>query len=226
MFQYKGRKMKCSKYLASTTSILLVLSGFQVHADEGITANIGATNNYMWRGVTQTDKNPAISGGIDFSHNSGLYIGAWASNIDFGSDATTETDFYAGFASQMGEVSYDFGYIYYGYPDGEDLNFSEVMASASWNFLSVGVSTTAHSDWESDFGDDTYFELNLTFDVFKDVEFGMHLGSYDFDMGTDYLDYNMSLSKAGFSFMVSAVDEDEIDDEYSISISYTHEVNF
>ena len=218
--------MKYYKSFSSTISILFVFSGFQVQADEGITANIGATNNYLWRGVTQSDKKPAISGGIDFSHSSGFYAGTWASNIDFGSDATTETDFYTGFASQIGDFAYDVGYIYYGYHDGDDLNFSEVMASASWNFLSLGISTTADSDWDSDFGDDTYFELNLAFEVFKDVEFGVHLGSYDFNSGTDYLDYNMSLSKAGFSFMVSAVDEDEVDDEYSISISYTHEVNF
>jgi len=218
--------MKYYKSFSSTISILFVFSGFQAQADEGITANVGVTNNYLWRGVSQSDKKPAVSGGIDFTHNSGFYAGTWASNIDFGSDATTEADLYTGFASQIGDFSYDFGYIYYGYPDGDDLDFSEVMATATWNFLSLGVSTTAHSDWESDFGDDTYFELNLAFEVFKDVEFGMHLGSYDFNSGTDYLDYNMSLSKAGFSFMVSAVDEDEVDDEYSISISYTHEVNF
>ena len=218
--------MKNYKSLTSTLSILFVFSGMNAYADDGLTANIGMTNNYIWRGVTQSDKKPAVSGGIDFSHNSGFYAGAWVSNIDFGSDASTETDFYTGFAKQLGDFSYDLGYVYYGYPDGDDLNFAEVMATASWNFLSVGVSTTAHSDWDSDFGDDTYFELNLTFEIFKDVEFGVHVGSYDFNSGTDYLDYNMSLSKAGFSFMVSAVDEDEIDDEYSISISYTHEINF
>jgi uncharacterized protein (TIGR02001 family) len=218
--------MKYSKYLTSGICVLLGLFGFQVEANDGITANVGFTNNYLWRGVTQSDKKPAVSGGLDYSHNSGFYVGTWASNIDFGDNATIETDFYAGFTHQIGDISYDFGYIYYGYPDGDDLNFSEIMASASWKFLSVGISTTAQSDWESDFGDDTYFELNVSFEVFQGVEFGLHLGSYDFNNGTDYIDYNMSLSKNGLSFMISAVDEDEIDDEYSISISYTHEVNF
>lgn len=222
--------MKYYKSFTSTISILFVFSGINVQADEGVTANIGATNNYFWRGVTKSDKKPAVSSGIDLSRKSGLYLGTWASNIDFRLDATTQVDLYTGFEKQLGDFSYDFGYIYYVYPDTENLNFSEIMASASWNFISVGVSTTAHSDWQSDFGDDTYFELNLTFELFKDVEFGMHLGSYDYDTGTDYLDYNMSLSKAGFSFMVSTVDvdvdEDKIEDKYSISIYYTHEVNF
>ncbi len=218
--------MKNYKFLISAVSLLVGVSGFHVQAEGGVTGNIGVTNNYIWRGVTQTDKKPAVSGGLDYSHGSGFYAGTWASNVDFGDDTSTEVDLYAGFSNSVGDFSYDVGYIFYGYPDGTDVDFSEVMASASWKMISIGISTTAHSDWESDFGDDTYFELNLAFEVFKDVELGVHLGSYDYQNGNDYQDYNINLSKAGFSFMISRVSEDAIDDDYSVAISYTHEINF
>jgi uncharacterized protein (TIGR02001 family) len=195
------------------------------YADEGIVANVGVTNNYIWRGVTQTDDKPAVSAGIDYATDTGIYVGTWASNVDFGGDASTELDLYLGFANEVGEFSYDFGYVYYGYPDGDDIDFGEVYGSVGWNFISVGISTTAHSDWSSDFGDDIYIEANLTFEILGDIELGLHVGSYNFDDGLDYQDYNVSLSKSGFSFMLSQVSEDEIDEDYKVVVSYTHEID-
>ncbi|MPY22733.1 hypothetical protein FM037_06755 [Shewanella psychropiezotolerans] len=194
-------------------------------ATEGLSANISVTNNYIWRGVTQTDDKPAVSGGIDYAMESGIYIGTWASNVDFGDDATTELDLYLGFGNDFGELSYDFGYVYYGYPDGDDLNFGEVYGSIGWSVLSIGISTTAHSDWSSDFGDDIYFEANVAFEILGDAELGLHFGSYDFDDGLDYQDYNVSISKSGFSFLVSQVSEDEIDDDYKVVVSYTYDID-
>ena len=69
------------------------------------------------RGITQSAQDPAIQGSIDWASESGLYLGAWASNIDFGNefDADVEVDLYAGF-SGGDEVAWDIGFIYYGYP--------------------------------------------------------------------------------------------------------------
>ena len=46
-----------------------------------LTGNIGVTNNYIWRGVTQSDDESAVSGGIDYSDKSGIYAGTWFSNM-------------------------------------------------------------------------------------------------------------------------------------------------
>ena len=89
-------------------------SGFE------ISANVGLASEYRFRGVDLSDGNLAIQGGVDFSHVSGLYVGAWASSLDedtvgFGS---TELDVYAGFGGDLGEgLSYDIGAIYYLFPD-------------------------------------------------------------------------------------------------------------
>ncbi len=215
-----------NKYLVLAVGLSAAFNYSSVaYADEGLIANVGVTNNYIWRGVTQTDDKPAVSAGIDYATDTGIYVGTWASNVDFGGDASTELDLYLGFANEVGEFSYDFGYVYYGYPDGDDIDFGEVYGSVGWSFISVGISTTAHSDWSSDFGDDIYIEANLTFEILGDIELGLHVGSYNFDDGLDYQDYNVSLSKSGFSFMLSQVSEDEIDEDYKVVVSYTHEID-
>lgn len=72
-----------------------------------LTYNLGIYSHYTFRGVEYSD-GPALQGGLDWVHNSGFYLGTWASNIDaaaygenaaIGSDGNhIETDFYAGYA--------------------------------------------------------------------------------------------------------------------------------
>ena len=53
-------------------------------AVEGLSANVSATSNYLWRGLEQTGGESAISGGIDYAADSGFYVGTWASNACLG----------------------------------------------------------------------------------------------------------------------------------------------
>ena len=46
-------------------------------------ANVGLYTDYIFRGYTQTQNEPAIQGGFDVEHSSGLYAGTWASNVDW-----------------------------------------------------------------------------------------------------------------------------------------------
>ena len=68
-----------------------------------LTFNIGAVSDYRYRGMTQTSYDPAVQAGVDFTHKSGLYVGAWASNVrwvkDFNQATTgdTELDIYGGY---------------------------------------------------------------------------------------------------------------------------------
>ena len=44
-------------------------------------ANASMTSNYIWRGLTQTENEAAVQGGIDYAADNGFYIGTWASNV-------------------------------------------------------------------------------------------------------------------------------------------------
>jgi len=97
-----------------------------------VTANVTVASNYIYRGLTQTNNKPAIQGGFDYAHESGLYVGNWNSNISWVSDgygsggksgtgavtAPIEMDFYAGFKKELiGEgFASDFGVLQYYYP--------------------------------------------------------------------------------------------------------------
>ena len=89
-----------------------------------ITANVTVTNDYRYRGITQTNYQPAIQGGFDYAHESGLYIGNWNSTINWVSNSTNngvkapiEMDFYGGFKKELiGEgFASDFGVLQYYY---------------------------------------------------------------------------------------------------------------
>ena len=48
-----------------------------------LTGNVGIFSQYIFRGLTQTGRKPALQGGFDFAHESGFYLGTWASNISW-----------------------------------------------------------------------------------------------------------------------------------------------
>ena len=67
-----------------SVGLLVTLQAVPLIASAGVSANLGITSNYLFRGVTQTDGSTATQGGLDYEHASGLYVGGWGSNVDFG----------------------------------------------------------------------------------------------------------------------------------------------
>ncbi len=89
-----------------------MLVGGMATAQAGVSANIGVASNYIWRGVTQTNNQAAVSGGIDYEHDSGFYAGTWVSNASWTATASQEQDIYAGFGLTAGGVDIDLGGLY------------------------------------------------------------------------------------------------------------------
>ena len=92
-----------------------------------LTGNVGFFSQYIFRGLTQTDREPALQGGFDYAHSSGLYAGTWASNISWLRDQTafrltaaaavsSGTSTAATRAPSPADFSYDLGTLYYWYP--------------------------------------------------------------------------------------------------------------
>lgn len=83
------------------------------------TGNIGLFSEYRFRGIAQTNAEPALQGGFDYSHANGLYVGNWNSNVSSGAGfpgANIEMDVYGGWKKTWGDMGLDVGYIYYYYP--------------------------------------------------------------------------------------------------------------
>ena len=98
-----------------------------------VSANVAVTSDYVFRGVSQTQENPALSAGVDLSRK-GFYAGGWASNVDFGDETEAEVDLYAGYRPEVAGYALDFGVIGYLYPSqsgGADYDYVELKAAAS-----------------------------------------------------------------------------------------------
>lgn len=87
-----------------------------------LTINGSATvvSDYRFRGISQTDGNFAVQGGLTITHESGLYVSAWGSSVDDYVTASgqghQEIDLIAGFKKSVGAVTFDIGALYYVYP--------------------------------------------------------------------------------------------------------------
>lgn len=102
-----------------------------INDDFAVDIDLAAASDYRSRGISQTQGDPALQADVMLSHASGLYLGAWTSNVDFGFASKTrqEVDYYAGWAWQMAEqVNLDLGYLRYTYPKESQYNLSEVYA--------------------------------------------------------------------------------------------------
>ncbi len=88
-----------------------------------LTANVTLASQYRYRGLMQTNNQPAIQGGFDLAHASGFYLGNWNSSISWLNDsnsdvsAPVEMDFYGGYKGNLTDkVPVDLGVLQYYYP--------------------------------------------------------------------------------------------------------------
>jgi uncharacterized protein (TIGR02001 family) len=187
----------------------LMISGA---ANAALEANIGATSNYMWRGVTQTDNEMAISGGLDYVNESGLYAGIWVSNATWGgADMETEMDLYAGFSTD----DYDIGVIKYMYPsDNADNDFTEIYGSLTISGVTAGAAYDPDNE-------NLYYHLGTEMAVAEDLGLSATLGRYDFDGAGDYTHLTLDLSKGDFTFSLSKATSGSGDDSVIPYVSYS-----
>jgi uncharacterized protein (TIGR02001 family) len=194
----------------------------------GLSVNGGATvvSDYRFRGISQTDKRPAVQGSVSLSHESGLYAGVWGSSIDdyvaAGSDQ--EIDLSIGYKRTFGSTTVDVGLLYYYYPGsgGANTDFAEPYASVSQAFGGVTAkATVAYAPSQSALTigagdeDNLYIAGDLSGAVpGTPLSLSAHLGhsfgpSY-LTIGDEYTDWSVGASYAIKSFTVglSYVDTD------------------
>ena len=141
-------------------------------SEHTVSGNIGVVSQYVLRGNTASleNDNAAVQGGLDYSHDSGFYLGYWFSTLGYsyaglqpgclGTKCTTksfENDFYAGFKGKLNdEVGYTVGgTIYYYYPGWESMGY-ETMLGLNYKEFSVSAQTLLNNVTFGNQGD-TYF---------------------------------------------------------------------
>lgn len=178
------KTIKCNAVTAAVFAGLLC-SMPMAHAEDAesayaLSANVGLFSQYTFRGVSYTQEKPALQGGFDLAHRSGMYLGVWGTNVSDAAlnNASGEIDIYGGYTNKIGDFSYDVGFLQFLFPGGEingtneKYNTLELYAGVTWSFLNVKYSRTMTD----------YFGFN-------DKSFGLGHGD---SKGSDYIEVNLS----------------------------------
>ncbi len=105
-----------------------------------VSPNIGVVSDYRFRGISLSDRDPAVQGGVDVTTRMGLFAGAWASSIAEYGGTNVEVDVYGGYQANAAGFDYTFtGYAYL-YPGGSGVNYLELQGSVSH---AVGTATVS-----------------------------------------------------------------------------------
>jgi uncharacterized protein (TIGR02001 family) len=128
--------------LVHAIAVLFSFYAAPVAAESGISLSgeLGLVSDYRFRGLSLSDRGPALQGGLTVEHASGAYAGIWSSTIEESDGgANAEVDFYAGYAAELpGGFTVDVLLNYYSYPSDGALNYAEAMATFS---RTVGTAT-------------------------------------------------------------------------------------
>ncbi len=165
-----------------------------------LSANAALVSEYRFRGVSQSFRKPALQGGIDYAHASGLYVGSWASTIDkdqYADSAGIELDIYGGYKFAVGGGwTMDVGLLQYVYPGESLFNTLEAYVGGSWNWFSIKYS---HSLNDKFFGlagarGSGYIDATVTYPLQEGLNLIGHVGRQNVagaGNGPSYTDYRI-----------------------------------
>ncbi len=204
--------MKKLNVLAISAAVAGALLSGSAVAD--VTANVGVTSNYLWRGVSLSGEAAAVSGGVDYSHASGAYAGVWQSSE--GASGSAETDAYVGFAGEAEGISYDVGYVSFMYPQtNPSADFAEVYLSVGYEFAEFYYANSSDIVLGTGEGSD-YMALTLSYDKFSVV-----YGDYSFDdSSNDYTHVDLGVALTDELSLTYSQSDITGDDDGRLVIAY------
>ncbi len=188
----------------------LVCAATPAFADEegawSIEGNVAAMSDYVWRGVSQSQEDPAAQAELTLSHESGFYAGAFLSTVDFtGPDdeddgMNTEVNLWLGYNHEFSDaLNLDVYYVRYLYPgvnEGFDIDFNEVTVALG--FAGNYTASVTYSDDAMKLGGSSlYYALGGEWELESGFTLAAAVGYYDLDnaIGEGYTDYSVSIGK-------------------------------
>jgi uncharacterized protein (TIGR02001 family) len=212
-----------ARMLGAAFGVAILGAGGVALADDATTGmipgefsgNIAISTNYIFRGVTQTDNAPSVSGGFDYSY-SNFYLGTWASSL---SDwAPMELDIYGGISPSYAGIDFDIGavgYLYPSAPHGTGYDYFEAYAGASHDFkiATLGAKVFYSPDWTGSGTDSSaeYYTVTASAPLGPYFTLDGHVGWQNFgkNFGAkgvgihDYMDWAIGLSTTVEKFDMS-----------------------
>ena len=185
-----------------------------------ITGSAALVSDYRFRGASQTNEHGAVQGSINLNHESGFYVGTWASSIELPGYGGTEIDLYGGWRKDLSGTTLDVGALYYYYPGGgnADTDFIEPYVSLTHAFgpVTAKVGAAYAPDQKATGSEDNIYGYGeLAFAIPNTpVTLKGHLGYSDgkgfLAGGDNYIDYSVGADFVwrNLTLNVSYVDTD------------------
>ena len=199
------------------TGVIALFSGVMSLQAAEFESNVALSSDYIWRGMTQTAEEPAISGGFDIAGESGLYFGTWASKVELGDGAALGLDWYAGYANELDNgFSYDIGYLAYTYPGEDSLDFEEIYVGFGYSYFGYTFSSGQDSAPDNS-------EISV---ALGETGLGLTYGDYDEYGEYTIISYDLPVSIAGLGVSLawtdfSAEDSSGLADEDTFVVTFS-----
>ncbi len=174
-------------------------------------ATFAVTTDYVFRGVSQTDNNPAFQASATYTAPFGLYVGVWGSNVDFGKGGPNfEVDYNIGWNKDLSDSwNLDLGVNRYTYTNASsdygDIDYNEYLAKVTWTGPVVVSGLLGYAnDYNNADAKQTYTGLEASY-AFGDSGYSLgasagyttiKANANEWPRREDYYDGSVSVSKA------------------------------
>ena len=168
-------------------------------ASGGFGWNAALTSEYLFRGISQSDDQPALQLDARYAFANGFYVGGWASNVDFGDSTDAELDTFIGWNGDVADgINLDVQLNRYNYlnePSDADYAYNELIGKLSFN-EQYGVTLGYTNDYLALGENSTYVAFDGSWDVGGGVALTVGAG-YTRNSGDlpSYADYTVGANR-------------------------------
>ena len=210
---------RCIAVVSTIAIALLFVIAPTSDARAGTAGTVSLTSDYLFRGISQTNQEPALQAGLEYAAASGLYVGSWGSNISWLSDLTAagvpvssslELDAYGGYRGKLGDkLSYDLGALYYWYPGDFPAGFNSANTGELYAGITIGpyAHTTFGAKYSyavtdlfgyADADGSGYLDLNANWEFVPGWTLNAHGGKQwvEHNAIAEYADWKLGVTKA------------------------------
>jgi uncharacterized protein (TIGR02001 family) len=189
-----------------------------------LTGNATLVSQYLFRGITLTQGNPAIQASMEAAHASGFYAGIWGSGVShaaYNNGSGSEIDLYGGWRKDLGNgYGLDAGLYAYWYPgayytaNNQRIKYDSgeaklVLSKDSWNVAAwyavskhfAGLAIDPATGEEKSTRGTSYFEVNWNPELAPGWNLNLHAGRQNVrHLG----DYSFTDLKAGVTYTLES----------------------